>query len=203
MSEHDLGFIPYPTGFLRSISRFPLQLHRMGLGWMLTPLPFMILTTRGHVSGLPRHVMLEYRQHGSKIYIVSGWGARPHWYQNLVADPCVTVQTGKQDMRARASVVDDPQEALRALYLFRRSSPIYDVILASMSSADTIDLRTLTEVAGEFTVVRLNLDSEPAELQGIRPINNWIGPLLVLSGFALILRWIVSTFFSKPSDAES
>jgi deazaflavin-dependent oxidoreductase (nitroreductase family) len=149
-----------------------------------------VLTTRGRKSGLARHAILEYRRHGSKLYLVSAWGIQPHWYQNLIADPLVTVQMGTQEQKAVAHVVDNPGEALRALYMFQRTSPIYDLILASMSSADTIDLRTLKQVANEFTVIRLDLQTGTPPLGGVRPLNRWLGPLVLFLGVALMV-WMV------------
>jgi deazaflavin-dependent oxidoreductase (nitroreductase family) len=174
------NLIPYPQGVLRLLFRAPLWLHRVGLGALYNTLPFLVLTTKGRKSGLSRHTVLEYRRHGSKYYVVSGWGERPNWFQNLRAEPIVTVQQGTRTFSARAVLVDNPAEALRAVYMFRRNSFIYERILASMSSADTIDLRTLTDVASEFTVVRLEPMSEAPVLQGVTVTQPWLVPALSL-----------------------
>lgn len=190
LKQRSTGFLPYPGGSLRPIARLPLQLYRLGLGWLLGPVPLLILTARGRSSGLPRHTVLEYRRHGSKYYLISGWGAFPDWVKNIERNPQVTIQHGSTERAARASVVKDTAEALRAVYMFRRNSPLAEVILSSMSSADTIDLRTLTRVANEFTVVRL--DPEPGEppLPGVEARYRWLG-LLLLAGLALWLLWRV------------
>ena len=116
-------FIPYPTGLLRLALRMPLTLFRLGLGDLLNALRLLVLTTRGRKSGQARHVAVEYRRHGSKIYMISGWGERPDWYQNLLADPLVTIQLGRHTLSALADKVTDPAEALRAVNLFRRDAP--------------------------------------------------------------------------------
>src|SRR5689334_14087097 len=95
-------FIPYPTGVLRLALRMPLTLFRLGLGDLLNALRLLILTTRGRKSAQPRHVAVEYRRHGSKIYMISGWGERPDWYQNMLADPLVTIQLGRHTLSALA-----------------------------------------------------------------------------------------------------
>jgi deazaflavin-dependent oxidoreductase (nitroreductase family) len=187
MTLESTNLIPYPKGVLKFLFRLPMTLHRMGLGWMLGPVPLLVLTTRGRKSGLPRPVVLEYRRHGSKLYVISGWGERPHWYKNVQADAEVTVQMGSKERRARATRVENPSEAIQALYKFRRYSLVHERLLASMSSADTIDLRTLTDIADEFTIVRLDLQPGPPVLPGVKAQKRWrAGSLLAIAG---VLAW--------------
>jgi hypothetical protein len=72
------------------------------MGWMLRPMNLLVLTTKGRKSGQPRHTVLEYRRHGSKLYLVSAWGNRPNWINNLQADSTVTVQLGQKEIAAKA-----------------------------------------------------------------------------------------------------
>jgi deazaflavin-dependent oxidoreductase (nitroreductase family) len=183
-------FIPYPHGLWRIVARLPLYLYQAGLGWMLHPFPILILTTQGRKSGLPRHAIVEYRRHGSKLYLISGWGERPQWFKNLVLHPIVTVQFKGQVWKASASPVKDPGESMRALYMFKRTSPLSEMILANMSSASTIDLRTLKAVSSEFTVVRLDLGSEKPTLNGVSVKNRWIAPMLLVMSL-LVMAWMV------------
>src|SRR5262245_39925130 len=126
--------LPYPNTAARVLLRLPIWLYRMGLADLVSVLPLMILTTRGRKSGLPRRAVIEFRRHGRKIYAISAWGERPQWVQNIAHDPCVTIQRGKRTFTAQAHLVDDPSEALRALYLFRRTSPVvYDAVLARLA----------------------------------------------------------------------
>ena len=173
-------FIPYPEGFLKVIYRLPMLLYRMGLGVLLRPFNLMILTTKGRKSGLVRHVVLEYRRHGSKLYAISGWGERPHWVKNIMADSTATIQQGLQDQAAIGRVVEDPAEAVRALYMFQSSSPIADAVLAQMSSAEKLDLRTIKSVVGEFTVVRFDLLKSDPQLAGVRATHAWVGASAIL-----------------------
>lgn len=200
MSYEPKPLIPYPRGILRTILRLPLLLHRLGWGALLAPAPLMILTTRGRITGLPRPVVLEYRRHGSKLYVVSGWGTRPQWYRNLQQDASVTVQLGTKARAARASQVRDSAEALRALYMFQRTSGLYDTLLASMSSADSLDLRKLADVADEFTVVRFDLREGPPPLPGVEPSLRWLGNLLLLLGAGLLLARLLWGLWRKRSD---
>ncbi len=182
-------FVPYPTGLLRTLVRAPLAAQRLGLGALLPPLHLMVLTTRGRKSGLPRRTAIEFRRHGRKVYVVSGWGARPDWYQNLLVNPQATVQIGGRALAARAQVVTDPAEALRALYLFRRVAPArYDAVLGAIIEA-TVNTRTLPDVSAQFTIVRLDLNDSPPPLPPLPADLIWLWPVAGLAALILLLGW--------------
>jgi len=157
MNQSGREIIPYPAGVAGKLMRLPLFLYRLGLGPLLDLLPLLIITTRGRKSGLPRHSVLEYRRHGSRHYVVSAWGRRTQWFQNLLANPLVTIQKGRERFGARASVVEDSGEALRVLYLFRKKAPIiYDAVLARLSDSGKVNARTLPKISGQFVIIRLD-----------------------------------------------
>jgi deazaflavin-dependent oxidoreductase (nitroreductase family) len=186
------GIIPYPTGWLRWMLRSPMWLYQLGLGWLIGWIPLLILTTRGRKSGDARYAVVEWRRHGKRLYIVSGWGKRPNWYQNLCAAPIVTVQLGGNVMRARATTVTDRNEAARVLYMFRKNSPFYDVLLASMSTADQINFTTLPQVSGEFTIVRLEPEDGALELPILPQLPGWTLPVgLGILGMGMLARWVL------------
>lgn len=184
--------MPYPTGALKALLRAPLLLYRMGLGDLLNAIHIMVLVTRGRKSGQPRYTPIEYRRHGSKIYLVSGWGARPQWYKNLLDDPLAAVQMGSRLRSARAQLVTDPAEALRALYLFRRTAPSrYDAVLSFVIES-SVNARTLPNLSGQFTIVRLDLTPDEPPLPGISGSLVWLGPLLLIGGVSLAALVIAS-----------
>jgi deazaflavin-dependent oxidoreductase (nitroreductase family) len=157
--------IPYPGGIFRYLMRLPIWLYRLGLGSLMNFMHIMVLTTRGRTTGLPRHTAIEYRAHGSKTYLVSAWGTRPQWYQNLLTNPIVSVRQGQRTLKAHAHPVNDPDEALRALYLFRKTAPaIYDPVLARLSSENAINRKTLPNVSHQFTIVRLDPEANAENL---------------------------------------
>ena len=179
--------LPYPSGLLRHVMRAPLFLHRLGLGRLLNAAHITILTTRGRKSGQPRHVPIEYRMHGTKVYLISGWGERPHWVQNLLADPNVTLQAGGRTYGATAHVVQDTGEALRALFLFRKRAPaMYDALIARLTEADSVNARKLPNLTDQLTVVRLDLDTSAATLPGLASNLRWVWPLLLVSFGGLV-----------------
>ena len=153
-----------PRGLTRSLYRLPISLYRLGWGGILGWLPMLVMTTRGRRSGAPRHVMVEFRRHGSKYYVFSAWGERTDWYRNLLQHPRVTIQHGAHVFAADARPVQDNAEALRALYLFTRNSKLYERMFAGMSSAQAADLNSLADVAQEFTLVRLEPNDDRPEL---------------------------------------
>lgn len=173
-------FIPYPSGLLRLALRMPLTLFRLGLGDLLNVMRLLILTTRGRKSGNARHVAVEYRRHGSKIYMISGWGERPDWYQNLLADPLVTIQLGRHTLSALADKVTDPAEALRAVNLFRRDAPTrYDAVLGRLVD-DEISGFKLPDVSPQFTIVRLSIIADEPMLPGLGMDRIWLWPVAVI-----------------------
>ena len=178
------NWIPYPTGLIRLLARFPLLVYRLGLGGLLNSLHLMVLTTRGRKSGQPRHTPIEYRRHGRKIYLLSAWGIRPDWYQNMLTDPIVTVQLGDKKYSARGHQVQDTAEALRALSLFRRIAPArYDAVLGHLIEAE-VSGQTLPELSGQFTIVRLDLLTEAPRLPGLSPNLAWLWPVGLLAIFS-------------------
>lgn len=177
---------------VKHLSRAPLYLYRLGWGPALAWLPLLILTTKGRNSGLPRHVVVEYRKHGSKYYVVSGWGASTDWYRNILQEPRVTLQHGTQIVDARAQLVEDPAEALRALYMFSRNSIIYETLFAQMTSAQAGDLNTLAEVVEEFTVARLEPSGEEPALPTVELFDEPIRQTAQIVAITLLLRLVLS-----------
>ncbi len=191
MGQKATAILPYPNSFFRLVFRLPIYFYRLGLGRLVSWLPFLVVTTRGRSSGQPRHVVLEYRRHGSKYYVVSGWGERPDWFKNILADPTVTLRRGNRLYAARAQIVDDPTESWRALYQFRHRSPIYGRMMALMSTADQINMKTLSEVANEFTVVRLDLVDVPPPLPSVKADHTWVSQMLAVLGLAVLVARLV------------
>jgi deazaflavin-dependent oxidoreductase (nitroreductase family) len=188
MSTLNGQLIPYPQGAGRWLMRLPLVFYRTGLGDLVNAAHIMVLTTRGRKSGVPRHTPIEYRQHGSKIYLISAWGTRPHWYQNILSNGAVTVQQGRNQFSARAHIVDNSGEALRVLHLFRRRAPmIYDALLSRLSDREDIDPRTLPEITDQITIVRLTAEPGASKLAPLPANLVWVWPAGLILGITLTL----------------
>jgi deazaflavin-dependent oxidoreductase (nitroreductase family) len=167
--------LPYPRGVMRWIFRSPLLAYRLGLGELLARARIVVLTTVGHKSGQARHTVVEYRRHGSKIYVIAAWGEQTHWVQNLATNPIATIQSGVRTYTVRAQRVENPSEVLRALFLFRKPAPaVYDALLARITDADTVNTRLLPQLASQLTVVRFDLDEAQDAPTGVRVDLLWV-----------------------------
>lgn len=179
--------IPYPGELLRIVLRSPLLLFRLGLGDIMNALRLMVLTTRGRKSDQPRHTAIEYRRHGSKIYLISGWGKRPDWYQNLMADPLATVQLGRKSMSVLADPVTDRAEALRVVNLFRRNAPArYDAVFSRVIN-DGVNAQNLPDISDQFTIIRLSIIADEPTLPGLNADWVWLWPLALVGVFTLFV----------------
>ncbi|MFD2082400.1 deazaflavin-dependent oxidoreductase, nitroreductase family [Actinopolymorpha cephalotaxi] len=100
-----------PSGLRRLFFRAPIHLYRAHLGRLLGG-RFMLLTHTGRVSGNPRQVVIEAIDHDPRdgSYVgPSGYGRRSDWYRNILANPDVTVQVGRQ-VRAMTATPLPPAE---------------------------------------------------------------------------------------------
>src|SRR5664279_1217497 len=172
--------IPYPNNAARLLLRLPLIAYRLGLGDLMNAVHIMVLGTRGRKSGLTRYTAIEYRRHGSKLYLVSVWRERPNWLQNLKTTPDVLVQQGRHQFGARAEIVTNPGEALRVLHLFRRRAPfVYDPIIAHLSARERVDERSLPEITQEITIVRIDPVPDVPDLEPLPANYAWVWPTLL------------------------
>ncbi len=107
-----------PRGLLRLLARTPIWLYRLGLGWLLGK-RFVLLNHVGRVSGKPRQVVLEvvdYDPASRRVIVCAGFGPKSQWYQNLLAEPDVSIQLGakKWDVTARPLTPEQGGEVFRA-----------------------------------------------------------------------------------------
>lgn len=74
--------------------------------------PVLLLTTTGAKSGQPRVTPLNFSTDGDRLVVIASKGgapAHPDWYRNLVANPEVTIELGRETFRARASTAEEPE----------------------------------------------------------------------------------------------
>lgn len=99
--------------------RAPVGLWRLGLG-PLAGRVWMVVTTTGRSSGLPRHTVVYPHVIGGRTYLWCPYGGRAQWYRNLVADPVATVQWRRGTHVVRAVPLTDESEALEVVAALRR-----------------------------------------------------------------------------------
>jgi deazaflavin-dependent oxidoreductase (nitroreductase family) len=88
----------------------------------------LLLTTTGRRSGDPRTMPLIYRADGDRFVVVAskgGWKDNPLWYENLKADPDVTIELKGQTIPVRASTAQGEERA-RLWPLMTEVWPDYD-----------------------------------------------------------------------------
>ena len=87
---------------------------RVGAGFK-KPVPTLLLEHRGRKSGKTFSSPLVYMTDGDNVIVVASMGGRennPQWYHNLVANPDVHIEIGR-DRRAVHAVVADAEEKAR------------------------------------------------------------------------------------------
>ena len=77
------------------------------------------LTTTGRKSGKPRTVTIWFVV-DDRLYVQSGKEGKTDWYQNVVANPAVTVKIGDNEFRGQARTITDGAETARVHELFKQ-----------------------------------------------------------------------------------
>jgi deazaflavin-dependent oxidoreductase (nitroreductase family) len=96
-----------PGKILRLGLRLPIWLYRLHLDRLLGG-RFLMLIHAGRKSGLPRQAVIEVVQHDkatNTYYVVSAWGEKSDWYQNIRKSPRVTVYIGGHKLHAKAEFI--------------------------------------------------------------------------------------------------
>jgi len=140
-----------PRGFARLAWRAPIGLYRIGLGALLGG-RFVLLNHIGRKTGQPRQAVLEVVQHDNKTgdYIVaSGFGEKSDWFQNVMAQPDITIQIGNKRMAAHAERLPLPQ-ATDVMLDYNRRHPAalrnLSTILGYRTDGSEEDVRFLASV---------------------------------------------------------
>ena len=144
----DLPYGPRLTGLLEPLYRglgvanryLALPLLRAGLGpLMSTPLTGsqMILRTRGRKTGLLRETPLGYAILDGSVWCCAGFGARTHWYRNILADAGVEVVLANGSAFAgTAEIVTEPAAFAHGFrHLVRSMGVLGERIVGDVSSA--------------------------------------------------------------------
>ena len=114
-----------PGKMLRFALHFPTWLYRLHLGWLLGS-RFLLLTHMGRKSGKPRQTVIEVVQYDNPTntcYVVSGWGEKSDWYQNIRQSPHVTIHIGRHKFEALAEFIP-LEKAVNVLETYVREHPV-------------------------------------------------------------------------------
>jgi deazaflavin-dependent oxidoreductase (nitroreductase family) len=169
----------YPGArWARLLAKAPLVAWRLGLG-PITGKLFLVLTTIGRKSGLPRHTMLEYYRLNGRKYAACAFGAKAQYYRNILADPRVTIQTADGAEGARAVRVTDDGEMVAVYELFkRRDPPLLYWYLQSLG----IESNSKDVVANKERIYFLRFDPvDDVTPPGLEVDLAWLWPLALLA----------------------
>lgn len=114
-----------PTGLGRLAFRAPIWLYRANLGFLLGD-RFIFLNHIGRKSGLPRQTVLEVLKHDRQsqtYYVISAYGDKADWYQNIKKTPSVIIKSGNKEFQAVAEHLSDEQ-AEQIMLEYGRKHPI-------------------------------------------------------------------------------
>ncbi|GGR69383.1 nitroreductase family deazaflavin-dependent oxidoreductase [Nocardioides luteus] len=108
----------------RAVVRAPIWLYRHRAGWLFGS-RMLMLEHVGRRSGALRYVCLEVveRPSASEIVVVSGFGERAQWYQNLLAEPSCRVSIGfRHNIDTEARFLSEAESAA-ALQNYQQAHP--------------------------------------------------------------------------------
>lgn len=169
----------YPdTPVERFLFKLPLLFWRLGMGPVSGQL-FLVLTTTGRKSGLPRRTMVEYTRMGGRKYSPCAFGERANWYQNIAADPQVTVQSADGTERMKATRVTDDKELLALIEHGLRASPMMLKWYFNLLGIDFEQEEDILAHKEKIFFIRFD-PVEEITPPGLEVDLAWIWPLLVL-----------------------
>ena len=111
-----------PRGFSRLMYRAPIWLYRAHLGFLLGH-RFLLLNHVGRKSGQVRQAVLEvanYLPESDTFIVASGFGFKSDWYQNLQAQPEVTIQVGRRRIEVMANLLSPAESGAQMADYYRR-----------------------------------------------------------------------------------
>lgn len=172
------GGLPYPQSRVwRIMARFPILAWRLGLEKLLGHV-FVLITTTGRRTGLPRRTVTEYMVYRGKLIVPCAYGPQADWYRNLMADPRLTVQTWQGAESMRAERITAPEE-FRALYpLALRRNPVIVRAYFRALGIDPEDIEDVVAKRDRIIWFRLEPTADPTP-PPLTPDLVWVWPLIL------------------------
>jgi len=179
--------IPYPKNrIIKKIYRIPILLYRLGLGKFYGKY-ILILSTLGRKSGKVHRTPVEYFRDKDRIFIMSGFGDTPDWYQNLQNDPHVTLNTDKTTLYMLARK-PETQSEWEEVVKFLKTSPVS--ILSSHGLVNQLDDPKFQQEIKHWPVLTFDKTQEPCP-KPLEPDLTWAWPLILLFSARAVLRcWL-------------
>ena len=143
---------------MRWIFRFPIVLYRLHLGLILGE-RFLMLTHTGRKSGKRRHVIVEVVDHDEAtdtFHIVSGWGEKSDWFQNIQKNSETEVDVGNRHFATLAKRLS-MDEAQKHMETYARKHPFAFRQLSGIMLGEHLDptAENLRKLAEKIPMVAL------------------------------------------------
>ncbi|MBI5352080.1 MAG: hypothetical protein HZB50_05535 [Chloroflexi bacterium] len=150
------AFEKRPNGLLKFFFKFPVLLHKIGLGgWeRLIGAQWMRITHIGRKSGKRYDSMvdvMDYDKATDTYYIEAAYGARADWYKNI-RDSVFQAQVGHRKFKARAGALTT-EGAGDMLVKFFRNKPAYTRSVLAMVGLKFKDEAELRELGKNLTLL--------------------------------------------------
>jgi deazaflavin-dependent oxidoreductase (nitroreductase family) len=179
--------IPYPKNeIIKKIYRIPILVFRLGLSKIFSKY-IIILSTYGRKTGNVHHTPVEYFHHRGQFYVMSGFGTKPDWFKNILADPHITLQMNQKILHALARKPETESE-WDAVVAYLKSSPMAKLI--ENDSINTLDKPEVRHAIKTWPV----LTFDPTEETCPTPLETdllWCWPLILLgTALAIFIWWL-------------
>ncbi len=172
-------------------NKFMLLMWRMGMGKMINFSPstigrMMVIVHTGRKSGLTRYAPVNYATIDDDVYCMAGFGAKTHWYQNIMAKPDIEVWMPDGWWTGIAEDVTDREDRLSIIREVMIASGFATPLFEGIQPR-TISDEKLAEVAADYRLIRIQRGEAcsgkggPGELSGL-----WLPVGLLL---LLLLLW--------------
>jgi deazaflavin-dependent oxidoreductase (nitroreductase family) len=179
--------IPYPQNkVLKKLYRIPILLFRLGLSKIFSKY-ILILSTYGRKTGKVHHTPIEYFQHQGRFYVMSGFGTKPDWFKNILADPNVTLQINQKVLHLIARKPETESE-WDAVVAFLKSSPMAE--LTEKDSLNTLDKPEVRDAIKTWPVLTFDATEEACPTS-LETDLLWCWPLILTgTALALFIWWL-------------
>jgi deazaflavin-dependent oxidoreductase (nitroreductase family) len=115
----------------------------------------LLLSARGAKTGTVRTVPVGYFLVDDRLLVVASMGGAPKnppWFHNLVANPVVTVELGRETFSATAAVVDEPERTTLFAEIARQSPLFGGYQRKTTRPIPVIELHRTPAAAGDVDV---------------------------------------------------
>jgi deazaflavin-dependent oxidoreductase (nitroreductase family) len=158
------AFEKRPGKLQKFFFKVPVWLHKIGFGgWeRLIGAQWMLITTKGRKSGMPRKTMvdvMDYDKTTDTYYIEAAYGARADWYKNIQSNPIFEAQVGRRKFKARAGALTT-EGAGEMLVQFYRHKPAYTRSVMAMAGMKFKDEKELHMLGKNLTLLAVKPEKE-------------------------------------------